>query len=155
MPLFKRLGQLGMTRAEAEMLDIDLLIGGRPLRARSDQEADALLREAWALRRETLMQRMPAGRRPGAWWRFETGEDAPWLRPEGMGWLEHDLAQLRYIAERDMTAAEAQEVLSRCSGEEPNPRELAERAVVLGAFPFARSPMRSLVQRDEPDKVSA
>jgi len=135
VPLFRRSGQLGMSLAQAELLDFDLLIGGYPLRARSDLEADALLREAWALRRETLMQRMPAGQRPGGWWLLVAGEDAPWLRPEGMGWLDHDLAQLRYVAERDMTAAEAQEIVSRCSAEEPNPRELVERAVVLDAFP--------------------
>jgi len=135
VPLFKRSGKHGMSDEEAEMLDFDLLTGGRPLRARSDQEADALLREAWALRAQALMQRMPAGQRPGAWWLFEAGEDAPWLRTEGQGWLDHDLAQLRYVCGQDLTLAEAQEVVSRCSAEEPNPRELAERAVVLDAFP--------------------
>jgi len=135
VPLFKRSGKHGMSLAQAELLDFDLLIGGYPRPWLTDEENELLLREAWTLRRETLMQRMPAGRRPGAWWLFEAGEDAPWLRPEGMGWLEWDQEQLRYVCGQDLTLAEAQEIVSRCSAEEPNPRELAERAVVLDAFP--------------------
>lgn len=93
-------------------------------------------REAWRQHRDELMATHGGpGHRLAAWWDYDAGDDAPLDRPEGMSWSEWGLEQLRYVCGQDLTLAEAQEIVSRCSAEEPNPRELAERAVVLDAFP--------------------
>lgn len=104
MPLFRRSGQLGMSLAEAEMLDFDLLIGGYPRPWLTDEENELLLREAWTLRREALLRRMPAGRRPGCWWYFEAQEAQPYTTVE-------ETARLRELGE--LSDAEEQEILRR------------------------------------------
>lgn len=75
MAVFRR-RRARMTMAQAEMLDLDLKIGGTPM-GLTEEEADTVLPEAWRLRRDVLLAESPAGRRPGTWWLYEAEETPP------------------------------------------------------------------------------
>lgn len=119
----------------------DLLLGGPPAAWRSERER----REAWREHREKLMSYGGPGHRPAGWWDYEAGEDAPRDRPEG-SWHDerdvarfhaHDLEQLRYVCERDMSAGEAVELVRQLSRRESAPGAREQLAAVLEFFPEA------------------
>lgn len=111
----------------------DLLLGGPPVSWRSERER----REAWREHRVELCSRGGPGWRPAAWWHFEAGDDAPVDRPADRSFVEHDLAQLRYVCEHDMTAGEAVELVRQLSRSESAPGARERLAAVLEFFPEA------------------
>lgn len=118
----------------------DLMLGGPPA-----DWSEAERRRAWRQHRDELMATHGGpGHRLAAWWRYDAGDDAPcWVGDREMrvsDMLAFDVAQLRYLAEHDMDAEEAAEVvrlwLPRAEGGEPRaPAVLAAIAEFFPAIP--------------------